>query len=863
MAENVAEGPSHVTRDSKGQGCAVLAVVVVLAFVIQPVVVVAVLLGMLGFEMRKVRISRWLASAAAIGIVGIIAAGFNPATWLGWLLARPSLAFVPKGVRGFIFDQFPAVMELNQAGIVQAMLAGVPLGFVIVAGYAFWRKYELEQRGKMEGEEYSHRRPVGIVDKLTTRFNRDRLTSGQWADKHPNEIAIGLGKYGQVASMELDQTKKTTVIVGTSQSGKTRLANSIADQLSLKTGGGNITLDFKNDDQMARRKAQLAKEMGVPFLHFQLSNKSGAHYAQPHPYAPDSPAHYDPLQKGNGASKSAMLLNSVPREGDAAAYLRSAREYVMLAYDIADLTGVSARRHQDGTPLSGLEVLKDMLDPDTLFAEGRKITASRIMRANPALSESEAQRRASAITSRLGQVEGELKRANSVLASAVGDTRSLISRYVNDSAMGNWLNVGSTSVNQIDILRAIINNEVVLFSLPTQDYPDVAAMVGTMVLLDISNAVSTLRDNINLIGQHYDSTTSSMPWNPINLQIEEVGSIKSDAAAEAMLGLLNKSADMEIRVTLSTQSLVDMEAVDGTGIWKNQILAQAGNLMSLQITAAKDDQDICDFSTKVTKQLASENRAVENNRFRLGLGASASASVRSNPVETTKIAPGVAKGLVRKDRQMVWIDTAASTAVHTLDEEGPNQWWEVLEMVALHEPERDWKPFDSDEFITESHEARLAAFTALADRLETDEVLYELTRRRDYGDEDTATQMPVTDEYAQLMDAEPEPGSWDELPPEPPLDEPVPQHVPAGGKSAAPVADEDAFDFLADVSEDDQPAAPVADTAPTDDDPFAAVFDEQAEAPAPDSADAQEPPARKAPAQPVADDADDEDDNVW
>lgn len=60
--------------------------------------------------------------------------------------------------------------------------------------------------------------------------------------------------------------------------------------------------------------------------------------------------------RGNGDSKTAMLLNSVDRDGDAAAYLRTAEDVVMLAFDIADLTGFSAGK-------GGLETLTAILDP--------------------------------------------------------------------------------------------------------------------------------------------------------------------------------------------------------------------------------------------------------------------------------------------------------------------------------------------------------------------------------------------------------------------------------------------------------------------------------------------------------------------
>lgn len=746
-------------RAKKSKGPLIAAAV--LLAIIQPLVLATIIIGIIAFETRKVRISRWVGSSIAVGTLGLITASFDPLLWASWIMAKPSLALLPSGIRTLATDNVATIATAQNHDIIFAALVAIPVGLLIVAGYAWWRKYELEQRGKMEGDEYSHRRPVGVVDRLIAKHNTQRLTTGSWSSNNPESVAIGVGKYGAIAAMDVDDTKKSTLIVGTSQSGKTRLANSLSDQVSLVTGGGNITLDFKGDPSMAARKAALAEELGVPFLHFQLSSKSGAHYKAPHPYAPEYPAHYDPLAKGNGSSKAAMLLNSVPREGDAAAYFRSASEIVKLAWDIAALTGVTARVHSDGTPLSGLEVLSVMLNTDTLLAEGRKVTTHRVKASNPSLTDGEASRRAQSIAARLADMEQELKRTNSVLSGAVGDVRNTVAGYINDSAAGAWLNTGQRSVTQIDILRAVLNNEVILFTLPAQDYPETAAMIGTMVLLDLSNAVATLRDHMELIGTDADTITGELPWNPMVLQIEEVGSIRSTAAADAMLGLMNKSADMEIRVILSSQSLVDLEAVDGTGVWKRQIMAQVGNLYCLQVSEASDDADVCAYSNKVVKQFPSENRQVENNRLRLGIGAAASTSVRANPQETTRIAPGIPKGLNRGQRELLWINTAKTDgcAIHTIRPEGPNQWWEVLTMVPVHEPEQHWNPFDDDHHVQQATHRRTEAFTALMERLRHDAVLHQLTRATPTVDIPEPVTTAASDEFLlnQLEDPENQP----------------------------------------------------------------------------------------------------------
>lgn len=682
-------------------------------------------------ERRLVRLSRWAMATGVAFVFTLAIAGFNLGTWLRWFLAAPALIWgnIIGGDNpvGFLakLGQLSDGLPLGYL-TVQHLLVSIPLALFVMSCWWWHRSYALRMRAENEGEAYSDQRPVGWLDTMRIDRNTKALEDGSWADKHDDEVAVGIGKYGEVASMDLDDLKKSVLIVGTSRSGKTRQANSLAAQQVMKLGGGNICLDYKGSKEFARAKAELARQRGVPFLHFEMAPRSGGNYDKPHPYAPDWRAHYDPLQNGNGASKAAMLLNSVDRTGDAAVYERSAQEVVKLAFDIAALTGQDKLLDKYGHPVSGFTVLAKMLDTDTLVKTGNQITTEQVLRANPFLSEQQAHAKVKAIQDRLESMKVDLERTNSPLAGAVGDVRSLVAQFVNDSAVGPYLSPGSRSVLRIDLVRAILRNEVVVFSLNAQEYKDMAPILGTMVLIDLQNAVSTLRNRYSAI-----TDTEGVSWNPVVLQMEEISEIRSEASSAAMLGLFNKSADVGIRPILSTQSLADIEAIDGTGVWLRQLTAQLDHLMTLQLSESKDSEKIAAFSGVVQKKIATEQKDVSANRTGLFQGASVAGSIRANTEDRTRIGESEALQLRRvtadEPGELLWISKVPEfQAVHTNLPEGPNNWSERLKLVPLHESPKDWNPAKDPELVSLSNKQRNDVFMKLRDDLKHDPVLHEI-----------------------------------------------------------------------------------------------------------------------------------------
>ncbi|MBX4170955.1 hypothetical protein HBA53_23735 (plasmid) [Rhodococcus pyridinivorans] len=554
------------------------------------------------------------------------------------------------------------------------------------------------------------------ISATTTLLRRHGHDAGQ--------VAVGIGRYGHPAVCDLDTLKLPALVLGGPRTGKTRLANSMNAQQVRVTGGGACIIDFKGGDDIPSYWAEVAQQENRAFHHFTLNEKSSGAYRRPHPYARTQPSFYDPLVRGNGDSKTAMLLNSVDRDGDAAAYLRTAEDVVMLAFDIADLTGFSAGK-------GGLETLTAILDPAALDKAANQLTVDAVLRAHPSMADVDARRRVNDLQQRVAEMGQKTRGAGNLLAGAIGDSQTLISKFANSSALGGRLRPGRDATDTIDLVRAVLQGEIVVFSLPSNDYRSLSILVSTMVLLDLQNTTSTLRKNIadvrRLTGDS-SRKADATPWKPFVVQVEELGSAKSTAAAAALLGLLNKSSNEGIRVVLSSQGWGDFVAVDGTGVWANQVLEQVYNLFCFQLGSDADDQAVCGFSGQVDKRKPRMKHEIDiGGRWRLWSGARSMNSGMTDSVRETRIPLGTLQELNKDDatdtREFIWIaKTPTLSAVHTVNE-GPNMWFEPLRLVTVLEPPNRHDFFGDPAAVEQAEALRDEVLDKTWERVRSDAVL--------------------------------------------------------------------------------------------------------------------------------------------
>lgn len=526
-------------------------------------------------------------------------------------------------------------------------------------------------------------------------------------------VTMGTGKYGHPVQQPMDLLAKTIVIVGTTRTGKTRLANSLARQESIELGCGQIIINNKPDPDFVAEKARDAERLGKSFLHFAMASK-GPVFQQIHPYEPPRPCHYDPLERGSGAVRARMLIDSVVHNDSGDVYRRTAMELAALAWDLARLTGFENERTQlaDGrvvtTKKRSMQVLLEMLDMETLSQVAGWLNTDMVRNHHPHLHERDATTMVEQFQSRAETIASDSKNKASIMMSAVADTRSIVASFINSSAFyPQSLSPGAEPSMRIDLLRAIVRGEHVLFDLSAADYRQEATMLNAMILLDLQNTVSTLREyKLQMSRTKADET----PWPPVILQLEELGSAADAASAEALIGLLNKSVDVGIRPIISSQSLADIRKIGDDYLHRMKSLIN--DLISLQIGADVDDKDFCDFSGMVTKQIPSEEIEVTNNRLNLFAGARKAQKVRIAATERPRVEYGRSQELRSIDdgdlREMLWITKSPKlTAVHTCGPEGPNNWAEVIEMVPVDAPPLGYRPFDDTTAVSRSQQAAI------------------------------------------------------------------------------------------------------------------------------------------------------------
>lgn len=671
----------------------VVATMWVALFLLSPVAGATMAVVALASQVRRVRASRLVGFACAATALGLIVARFDVSVMLSWHgegmlawwarlhLLDPFVAVWNVAGEVFGFDSISAPSQVAEVvpGLLRMLPLGVPLGAWLGAAYAGWMTARRAALVGFEGKDFDWSRPVGFLDRRRQARSAAALETGEAVATSEGSIGVGVGAYGALVSMPVDSLLRPMLVFGGPRQGKTRLTISLLFQAAVMpwhpapcSRSGVLVVDFKGDAEVPALWAEFAATHGRRFLHFQPRDKDGAAYRAPFPGVPNTPAHYDPLRSGNANSKTEMLLDSVGREGDAAAYLRQAKDVVQIAYQVASITGYDRDKGgfevlNDLLDLKKLQRVADMVDPATgqAYLKDHQDVARRVQELSAGLTGSQ------------------------TLRGGITDSQTTLSGYVTGEAAGPWLRPGPDAESTIDLVRAVLDGDIVVFSLSVQDYSDVARNIGTMVLLDLQNAIASLR---TLLGQHRRSVgnpNAPTPWAPFYVEIEEFGS----AAAQAVLGVLNKAGDVQVRPTLSTQSWHDIVAVDEKGVFAHQVLEMAGNVMTLSINDGDAATVLSDMTPEVGKLYPRERKEYSGGLLGAGLKAANTGQMEVTRDVTRQVPPSAFQTLDRF--HVIWY-TKPGQVTHTFPARA-NAWWEDVLCVpvpaSIH-AEPDWRPED-------------------------------------------------------------------------------------------------------------------------------------------------------------------------
>jgi hypothetical protein len=313
------------------------------------------------------------------------------------------------------------------------------------------------------------------------------------AAAEPSGVATVLGRTedGRPYHLSDRQLSAHTLILGAAGAGKTNtLLTILGDHVAL--GRGAVVIDMKGSREFARSLEAAAERAGRPFRLWTL----------------DGPGHWNPLANGNPSELKDRLISA--ERWTEPHYQRAAERYVQTALKVWEL----ARPGRAPT----LEDVVRLMDDRRLSIMLRDVP--------PKFAREVADYLARLSPDQLSAVGG-LKTRTAILA---------------ESQAGPYLRAGGSE--SIDLQQALHDREVILFSLNSSRYGQLAAQVGALVAQDLNAAMgSRLEDG--------------KAGEPFMIGIDELSAL----GPEHVLNLVARGREAMFPVVAATQELADLERV--------------------------------------------------------------------------------------------------------------------------------------------------------------------------------------------------------------------------------------------------------------------------------------------------------------
>jgi type IV secretory pathway TraG/TraD family ATPase VirD4 len=351
-----------------------------------------------------------------------------------------------------------------------------------------------------------------------------RLTPYQWFMKRKNIADIKANRNGPADGRTLGVNEKGekivqseresvahTLVVGAAGSGKTTTVLASTKDY-IRRGEGVVIVDMKGSVDIPRIVAGYAKEYGRTFRHW-TSQDPRVEYDGP---AENGPAFYDSLGRGDATRRTSMIMSM--RKWNEEYFMFTIQDYLQRAIDIA----IAA------PPKEGVDSLQDimaLLDPTELKKRSLNVVG------NPYYDQ---------IIEEINYMTD--KKIDADTMNTLNSMKRQLG-VLRDSIQGRWLRKDPTGQNDINIFDVAHKGEVVVFTVDSANYEHNAKILGNLIIQDLKTVSSELRNDKSRY--------------PLNVIIEEFSAIGSDN----IIGLIARSRDAGIPVTLTTQSLGDLRAV--------------------------------------------------------------------------------------------------------------------------------------------------------------------------------------------------------------------------------------------------------------------------------------------------------------
>jgi hypothetical protein len=493
------------------------------------------------------------------------------------------------------FSTFPEIFNAeNKLAVVMQMLAeqfwiAVPTGILVGLGFATWRWFT-----RARWQEWTFRRTPWEI--IATKRTIEKIKNDE--DTPKDGMTLGIDKNSSERVVQTyAEAGGQTFLVGGSGAGKTRTALTRSrDQ--IKNGDGLVVVDLKADPEVANLIKIYCDRYGRKMQHFTLQDILTP-YTGP---AEEGPAHYDPLAQGDHTRRADMVLDLRDWEG-AEFYKKLTQSYLQLLFTV----------HINNPPKEGKSALEDaiaLMSPKYLQERARPLAG------DP---------RFSSIVESIDVLNDE-KMSNSVREN-LQTNRSQLEIFLQGVA-GPWL-THDRGGNNISLLEAAINGDVVVFSLDSQAYPTLAADIANLIIQDLKTVSSELLKRQN--------ETVTPP--PFHVFIDEFSAIGSDN----IVGLINKARASNMYVTIATQALGDL-AVKNPALM-DQILGIISSFIIHRANTLKD-AEVYSGLTGITKVSKVRQNVEQTQNVFGGLGTgigTGNASVEE--IEQAKVMPDKIQGL--------------------------------------------------------------------------------------------------------------------------------------------------------------------------------------------------------------------------
>jgi conjugal transfer pilus assembly protein TraD len=301
-------------------------------------------------------------------------------------------------------------------------------------------------------------------------------------------VSLGVDERGREVLLSDRQLAAHGLIVGASGAGKSTTLLGILDD-RVARGLPVIAIDLKGSPAFA---AELERAAGLAGRPIRI-------------WTPDGPSHWNPLARGNPTELKDKLIAS--ERFTEPHYQRAAERYVQAALQVLQA---------DGREPSIADVVA-LTEPRRLAAAVRGLDSPLRERVQDYIA--------------------------GLTADQISAVRGLGTRLaiISESHAGRYLTPG-TAGETVDLRAALEGRDVVVFSLNSSIYGQLAAQLGTLAIQDI---VSATGHRLQATGQRLPATVA----------VDEFSAL----GADHLLALVARGREAGVSVVLATQELADLE----------------------------------------------------------------------------------------------------------------------------------------------------------------------------------------------------------------------------------------------------------------------------------------------------------------